>query len=198
MFAVALQAARVVAYASIILDLRRSVSLPPWELLTIMTVIVVGFGEFTSAQTRSELTGMFLGFFVATEAIAPGVLLQLSTRDAYVCVDQQYETSPSLTHTRAKKLPATHPRRQYARSCTYCSTSTSSLVVASQAFAVAVYPATPSRSEPGPFYCSRFSPWSLTLCLPVPWATTFLSASGRLSCKVCKFLFSWSAPLNIL
>ena len=168
MFAVALQAARVVAYASIILDLRRSVSLPPWELLTIMTVIVVGFGEFTSAQTRSELTGMFLGFFVATEAIAPGVLLQLSTRDAYVCVDQQYETSPSLTHTRAKKLPATHPRRQYARSCTYCSTSTSSLVVASQAFAVAVYPATPSRSEPGPFCCSRSSSWSLTLCLLVP------------------------------
>ena len=93
MFAVALQAARVVAYASIILDLRRSVSLPPWELLTIMTFIVVGFGEFTSAQTRSELTGMFLGFLVATEAVAPGVLLQLSTRDAYVCVDQQYETS---------------------------------------------------------------------------------------------------------
>ncbi|KAL1734445.1 hypothetical protein EV714DRAFT_245405 [Schizophyllum commune] len=79
MFAVALQAARVVAYASIILDLRRSVSLPPWELLTIITVIVVGFG-----------------FFVATEAIAPGVLLQLSTRDAYVCVDQHYAPSSSV------------------------------------------------------------------------------------------------------
>ena len=86
MFAVALQAARVVAYASIILDLRRSVSLPPWELLTIITVIVVGFGESTiEQQTQHTLTTDFPGFFVATEAIAPGVLLQLSTRDAYVC-----------------------------------------------------------------------------------------------------------------
>ena len=94
MFAVALQAARVVAYASIILDLRRSVSLPPWELLTIITVIVVGFGESTiEQQTQHTLITNFPGFFVATEAIAPGVLLQLSTRDAYVCVDQQYETS---------------------------------------------------------------------------------------------------------
>ncbi|KAL1742605.1 hypothetical protein HDZ31DRAFT_42904 [Schizophyllum fasciatum] len=79
LFSVALQAARLVGYVNIILDLRRSVNIPRWELLAITVVIIIGFG-----------------FFVATEAIAPGVLVRLATEDAYVCADQHYAPSSSV------------------------------------------------------------------------------------------------------
>ncbi|TRM67806.1 hypothetical protein BD626DRAFT_106358 [Schizophyllum amplum] len=78
LFAIALQGARLLSHATLLLDLRRSSGIARWELGALLSLMVVG-----------------LGFFITTEAVAPGLLTPLSTQEVSVCSSQHFAPASS-------------------------------------------------------------------------------------------------------